>query len=553
MSEQSILEEKLTREAESISDPETKRVQLLIAHLLQFHKREDKPMWWSYYDRLKMNADELADDLECLSGLVRTARAAEILPSPAKSTQYEYKFDITQDTKLGEESKCFVLNDAEARRESDSGAAKLQEATIAQLDRKKGLVTIQCGTKSGEPGSSISLITNDMMESETLAQSILRIAHRWHGNGTLSPALRDLLFRAKPRLTGRASGERLVNSSSVAEATDVIENLDSSALCIQGPPGCGKTHSAAHAIVQLIRNGKRIGVSSNSHKAIENLLDAINKAASANKVSFRGAKIGTGGAKSLPDGLKEFEFFKDGSKFVKSEKFKDFNLIGGTAWLFARPEMQGVLDYLFVDEAGQVSLANAVAMSDSTANIVLLGDQMQLEQPGKGKHPGESANSALGYLLGEQAVIDPTQGIFLNTTHRLNPALCKIISDCVYDSKLTAQAGNEKQVLVVPPGLEHRFAKNAGLIWLPVEHHGNGQSSVEEVRECASLIKDLLACELVDKNSKRTRVRLEDILMVAPYNMQVRVISEEIPGVEAGQRRQISRSGKTDSHPHYVC
>jgi uncharacterized protein len=69
------------------------------------------------------------------------------------------------------------------------------------------------------------------------------------------------------------------------------------------------------------------------------------------------------------------------------------------AWLFARPELDGRLDYLFVYEAGQVSLANIVAMGVSAGNIVLVGDQMELAQPIQGVHPGESGLSVLEYLL----------------------------------------------------------------------------------------------------------------------------------------------------------
>ena len=77
----------------------------------------------------------------------------------------------------------------------------------------------------------------------------------------------------------------------------------------------------------------------------------------------------------------------------------DADLIAGTAWLFAREELDEALDYLFVDEAGQVSLANIIAMGTSTRNIVLVGDQMQLGQPIQGVHPGESGTSTLEYLL----------------------------------------------------------------------------------------------------------------------------------------------------------
>jgi hypothetical protein len=51
--------------------------------------------------------------------------------------------------------------------------------------------------------------------------------------------------------------------------------------------------------------------------------------------------------------------------------------VAGTAWLFARDDMVNKLDYLFVDEAGQVSLANLAGMSRCARNVILMGDQMQ--------------------------------------------------------------------------------------------------------------------------------------------------------------------------------
>tara|TARA_R110000850_G_scaffold66972_20_gene148886 strand:- start:193 stop:426 length:234 start_codon:yes stop_codon:yes gene_type:complete len=73
--------------------------------------------------------------------------------------------------------------------------------------------------------------------------------------------------------------------------------------------------------------------------------------------------------------LKRKRIQPDGEITTKSR------LVGGTAWLFSRPEMESQLDYLFIDEAGQVSIANLAGMCQSTRNLVLIGDQMQLGQP----------------------------------------------------------------------------------------------------------------------------------------------------------------------------
>ena len=72
--------------------------------------------------------------------------------------------------------------------------------------------------------------------------------------------------------------------------TEAVAGLADSYLFIQGPPGAGKTYTSAHVIVELIRRGKKVGVAANSHKAIHNLLDMVEKMAEKRGVSFQGIK-----------------------------------------------------------------------------------------------------------------------------------------------------------------------------------------------------------------------------------------------------------------------
>ena len=58
-------------------------------------------------------------------------------------------------------------------------------------------------------------------------------------------------------------------------AERAVHLLDRSWLVIQGPPGAGKTYTTSHLILSLIRAGKTVGVASNSHKAIDNVLHAV--------------------------------------------------------------------------------------------------------------------------------------------------------------------------------------------------------------------------------------------------------------------------------------
>ncbi|MGP8283667.1 MAG: DEAD/DEAH box helicase, partial [Desulfomonilaceae bacterium] len=202
------------------------------------------------------------------------------------------------------------------------------------------------------------------------------------------------------------------------------------------------------------------------------------------------------------------------------------NLIAGTAWLFAG--MDQALDFLFVDEAGQVSLANLVAMGVSAKNIVLLGDQMQLGQPIQGVHPGGSGESTLEYLLDGDATIKPDRGVFLDTTWRMCPDVCGFISDAVYDSRLKPEKHNQNQRLILNSNA-HQCLKPSGVSFVPIEHDGCSQKSQEE----ADLIKEIMA-SLVhqsyrDRDGNEQPMTLENIMVVAPYNMQVNLLKRVLP------------------------
>ena len=182
----------------------------------------------------------------------------------------------------------------------------------------------------------------------------------------------------------------------------------------------------------------------------------------------------------------------------------------------------------FVDEAGQVSVANLVAMSRCTHNLILLGDQMQLGQPIQGSHPGESGQSALAYLLQDHSTIPDELGIFLEKTWRLHPGICEFISGAVYEGRLQPEPHTAERV-VLPAGAEDQVPRESGLVFLPVEHEGNNQASEEEVATIVGVANDLLGRDWIPKAGESRRLTLDDILFIAPYNMQVRRLRESLP------------------------
>ena len=186
-------------------------------------------------------------------------------------------------------------------------------------------------------------------------------------------------------------------------------------------------------------------------------------------------------------------------------------LIGGTAWAFSNENAEGELDYLFVDEAGQVSVANLVGMAPSTANIVLIGDQMQLSQPVQGSHPGESGLSTLDYLLQDQRTIPDDFGIFLARTWRLHPRICSFISGAVYDDRLHSEPVTASRVIRLGRSARKWIHKDAGLLYVPVLHDGNVYESEEEAEQIVQLVDELLKQHLVTESGSERALTRADI------------------------------------------
>jgi uncharacterized protein len=284
-----------------------------------------------------------------------------------------------------------------------------------------------------------------------------------------------------------------------------------------------------------MRARRRVGITSLSHKAIANLLTGIEREAARQGFSFRGAKKATAGD---PDSFYRARDNARGSEpqselgildVTRAEEIlavrDELQLVAGTAWLFAREDFAGVCDTLIVDEAGQVALADVVAIGHAARNLVLLGDPNQLPQVSQGAHPDAARVSVLQHLLGEETTVPPERGIFLAETWRLRPEIAAFTSDAYYAGRLdcadvcarrSVDAGN-------------------GLVVRRVEHAGNGQLSWEEARAVAAAIEALLGTPYVDDAGRERPLGVEDVLVVTPYNAQVRALRQTVPaGVRVG-------------------
>ena len=455
----------LPADEEALSDDE--QVTLLIFQLLDFHRRAEKPAWWQMFSRQDMTTEELLDDIESLAGLRRTTT----LPVPIKrSFLYEYSFDA-QETKMRSGSMGVVTE-------------SLSTVSLHELDNEKRLVSFKAsGSKA--PPDYFDMIPGRPIPSTPLREALFRYADSVIAGEQRFLAVADFLHRRSPRVKGIKPGAPLldIGLSTIDAIKQLVSNLDSSFLFIQGPPGAGKTFTGSHVIVDLLKAGKRIGVTSNSHYAIHNLLAAVEERALETGFSFSGLKKSSEGEGTDFTG-RCIRSIEDKNAFFDAWG-PQITLTAGTAWLFADARFTEKLDYLFIDEAGQVSVANLVAMGMAARNIVLMGDQMQLSQPVQGVHPGRSGDSILDYLLDGRPTISMDRGVFLAHSWRMHPNVCSFISEAVYEGQLASAAGTERQVLLLDGQLPE--IPQSGLLFCPIEHKGNSQSSDEEaakVLEC---------------------------------------------------------------------
>jgi predicted RecB family nuclease len=494
------------------AQPKEGALDQLVGWLVEFHRREEKPMWWRRFDRHEATIEELFDDRDCLAGLTRTERPTWKI---ARSQGFEYRYDTTQETRRHAGDKCLV-------------AGREYRAEIVAMDEEAGTVEL----KSTSPlPDKLSLIPQEHVDAKEIKAAIARYASAWERGEVASQAVDDLLRRRAPRIAGHDSRVLVgAGETPLERLVALAPRLQQSTLCIQGPPGTGKTYTAAAVIVELLRRGHRVGVTAQSHKVILNLVDDVLEAMARQGVSAPVYKVTGSDEEPLPQGSPIQPIESGDTAGILGDGAV---LVGGTAWAFSREALGGRLDYVVIDEAGQFSLANAVAVGLSTRNLILVGDQMQLAQVTQGHHPGDTGRSCLEYYLDGQSTIAGDRGVFLDETRRMHPDLCRFVSDAVYESRLRS----------IPETTRHRVLraadtalvpKETGLAWVPVGHDDCTQSSEEECDAIDRIVDELLGRRVVDHTGIERPMTRDDILIVAPFNLQVRCLRERLPGIRIG-------------------
>ncbi len=483
----------------------------LLAHQVEFYRREMRSAWWEYFRLLDLEPNELMEERKGIAGLRYQQTLPESRRVPIDRYVYpaqEISMDIGNDLIEPQGEKIGTIHDFSLGNKT--------------LDIKKTRKTAEI--------HPYALFIKEIVTPGALVPSLFTFVESIIHNGIDSDgpyrAGRDVLLKKPPRLAGKNELEIKDGETFKDAALRIVLNLENGILPVQGPPGTGKTHLGGELIADLYKGGKRIGVTAISHKVIRNLLDkTVERGAEKGiEVEIRHkAKSGTGN----PAGDPTFLSNKDDAMAALNQG----HVVGGTAWLWADDIFEGTLDYLFVDEAGQMSLTHVMTISRAARNIVLLGDPQQLEQPKKGAHPEGADISALEHILDGNQTMPEEKGLFLGTTWRLHPSITEFTSTLYYEGRLKSREGLEIQKLEgdTPFG-------GSGLFHVPVDHFGNQSQSKEEVEIIVRIVNHLMAAKItwIDRDGVSKQLQHENILIIAPYNAQVSALQEALPGFSIG-------------------
>ncbi len=495
----------------------------MVAAARGFHKREDKPFWWSHFDRVNNPVDEWADNSD-----VFIADHAEIVndwhqpPKARKPQRHVRLIGEIANGELGREMYALYDPPAPAALTDDPDRRGFGSVMVVECDNPEApteAIIVERQPKDGDVFDQVpfALTPGPPINTKPLQDSIAETAALVAAGLPNLPvdAVTDVLLRRNPRTINDGP---LPRSSVIADAiTDALLDLDSSYLAVHGPPGTGKTFTSAAVIARLVNDHAwRVGVVAQSHAVVENLLGCVIEAGvDPDRV---GKKKSVGAPWCNVDEKDYTAFISQAAGCV----------IGGTAWDFANAGRvpRGCLDLLVIEEAGQYNLANTIAVASSARNLMLLGDPQQLPQVSQGTHPEPVDESALGWLVEGHHTLPAERGYFLDYSYRMHPAVCEPVSRLSYDGRLRAHedVSAARRLDGVAPGVRV----------LTVAHDGNSTDSPEEADVIVAAIHRLLGASWTDEDGT-TPLAQEHVLVVTPYNAQVVTL-----------RRRLDAAGLTD-------
>ena len=461
--------------------------------LKDYQKRENRQSWSSFYQRMRASFSELLSDPEVIS-----------------------EADIALDQYVSKNEYLFIYSDGEIKLRSDSrvNIFPFQNGTYENAKAVPGarLKYIDPATKKiivfipGEPPSKICLMPSSPLNAKSIDDSVASYLDTPQYFNCVSEILnrKTSNFHSECSLTVRHSDEKV---NSIIE--DAV-NLNRSHMTIQGPPGTGKTYVGARIILELILQGRRVAVMALSHKAINNLLEAVDRLVDFYNV--RGANLVKSKSRDNPKG--GFQHIKVGDVV---NNIHQTHLVAGTVYSLSR--LPGnIIDTLVIDEAGQIPLAWIMAAGRTAKNIVMMGDHKQLPQVSQSLHPEGSGESVLEHLMGDESIIPDQFGVFLDVTRRMNPEITQFVSELMYEGQLKPHDCTSEYILKLAKP-QHPALDKKGLSWIEMNHSGCAQESRDEAEEILKIVNEL----------SENEYPLTEVLVIAPYRAQEALIRSLLP------------------------
>lgn len=483
------------------------QVRFILANMLDWYRREQKSFWWEYYRVLELDPDELLDEKSTLTYLQFTGESI-----PEKRSFI--------DTYTFPSQECELRPGNQIKNENGGSAGE-----IIEIDELNNIIRLKKGPSIRDIHPN-TIIKFEQFSTKDKEETLIQFAE-WIVENSFENSLneykvtRDLLLNNLPNLLQPLNQ----NKDLLDKSIDWASKLDHSYLPIQGPPGSGKSYTGSHMVLELIKQGKKIGITALSHKVIINLLEKVKKLADSEGFNLQIIYKGS----VSDDGDYTWDMAKNIDAIVSN--VSKYHIIAGTSFMWCNEKLKDSIDYLIIDEAGQFALIDTLVVSQVAKNIVLLGDHQQLKQPVKGVHPEGTDVSALEHLLEGKKTIPEEKGVFLEKTWRMHPAICSFDSEMFYESRLQSVDGLQNQRIEGNTDFQ-----GSGLFFKAVIHEGNTNFSIEEIEEIEKITKELTKGDVYwfDEENNKKVLQNADVKIITPYNSSVFELQKRIPDIEIG-------------------
>ena len=298
----------------------------VLAHMMEFHRREDKATWWEYFRVLDLEQGEYEDERRVITGL---EFKVELVAGSAPVHRYRFPYQEL-DARTGDD-----LRDVEGNRFGTVEKVNYAERWI-DVKKRRDTATLH----------QSALLLHSQVSSKVLQESLIRMGETVLEEGFTSQvpyrAAFDLLLRQTSPLVGENGALQKDHETAVQAACRLAVNLDGHVLAIQGPPGTGKTYTGAQMVCELKKRGLTVGVTAVSHKVIVNLLEAVMKEAQKQDLELRAVHKQS----SEYEGEWGIECMGDYPSILHGLEVGEIDILGATAWCWSREDFEQSVDVL---------------------------------------------------------------------------------------------------------------------------------------------------------------------------------------------------------------